>query len=60
MSKKSCEAAGSIEDALFANGAVNCSQSCGMREWRGELYRIHQTQKEEIAWNFGKRKDGDF
>ena len=42
------------------NGAVNCSQSCGMLEWRDELYRIHQMQKEEIAWNFGKRKDGDF
>ena len=38
MSKKSCEAAGSIEDALFANGAVNCSQSCGTFEWRGELF----------------------
>ena len=27
MSKKSCDAAGSIEDALFANGAVNCIES---------------------------------
>ena len=42
------------------NGAVNCSQSRGTFKWRGELYRIHQTQKEEIVWNFGKRKDGDF
>ena len=51
MSKKSCEAAESIEDALLrmarrtvrkavecSNGAENCSQSCGMLEWRGELF----------------------
>ena len=58
--QKELRSSGKHRRCAFANGAVNCSQSCGMLEWRDELYRIHQMQKEEIAWNFGKRKDGDF
>ena len=56
--QKELRSSGKHRRCAFANGAVNCSQSCGMLEWRDELYRIHQMQKEEIAWNFGKRKDG--